>query len=145
MSKKKKKGAPARKVATRTRAASRSARRAGTSQRSAAATAIENNRTFGATIFLYRTGADLRLRTAPQRLTAGPGYVEWTVVNLASGDAVNGEITWPKGSPWGGDRSIPIRDGHARVSLEGAANGRFKYSIMANGASEDPEVEIPWN
>jgi hypothetical protein len=142
--KKKKKAAPARKGAKKSKTSAKPAR-AGARRQSARVSAVESNRTFGATIFIYTTAAGLQIRTAPQRLTAGPGYIEWTVVNLASDEPVNGEITWPKGSPWGGNTPIPITNGTARVSLAAAEHGRFKYSVSANSVTEDPEVEIPWN
>lgn len=124
-----KKKAPARKKARKT--ASRMA-------------APASNRTAVATIFLYDTPAGPRVRTSPQLLPAGPGFIEWTVVNLASADPVDVEISWPNGGPWGA-QPIPIRNGNARISCVGAKDGRYKYNVTANGYTEDPEIEIPWN
>lgn len=125
-----KKKAPARKAAARTTAARVAAR--------------ASNRTAAATIFLYNTPAGPRVRTSPQLLPAGPGFIEWTVVNLASDDPVDVEISWPNGGPWG-SHPIPIKNGNARVSCVGAKDGRYKYNVTANGYTEDPEIEIPWN
>ncbi len=128
----KKKAAPAKKAAGK--------RRAVTTR----ASALSNNRTASATIFLYKTDAGFRVRTSPQLLTAAPGFVEWTVVNLASDDMVDVEITWPNGSPWDG-KPIQIKNGNERKSLVDAKAGRFKYNVTANGYTEDPEIEIPLN
>lgn len=102
------------------------------------------NRTAAATIFLYKTDAGYRVRTSPQLLTAAPGYIEWTVVNLASDEVVDVDITWPKGGPWGSD-PIKIKNGNERKSLATAKPGRYKYNVTANGYTEDPEVEFPIN
>ncbi len=100
-------------------------------------------RTTAATIFVYKVDGNHRVRTSPQLISAAPGYIEWTVVNLASDDAVDVEITWPAGGPWGGD---PIRfKGNERKSLANAKPGRYKYNVTANGYTEDPEVEFPEN
>ncbi len=53
------------------------------------------------TIFLFRTGSGNKIRTSPQHAYAGPGHVEWTVVNLIDGTDVPVRLTWPNGSPWG--------------------------------------------
>ena len=101
-----------------------------------------SNRTSAATIFVYDTAAGCRVRTSPQLLTCGPGYIEWTVVNLTSDDMPDVDITWPAGGPWGG-APIPVRGGNARMSLAGARAGRFKYNVTCGGFTEDPEVEYP--
>ncbi len=125
-----KKKAPAKKPAGKKRAAtSRTA-------------AVQSKKTAAATIFLYKTDGGFRVRTSPQLLTAGPGYIEWTVVNLASDEVVDVEITWPAGSPWGG-APIQIKNGNERKSLADAKAGRFKYNVTANGYTEDPEIEYP--
>jgi hypothetical protein len=101
-------------------------------------------RTAAATIFIYDSGGGQRVRTSPQLLTCGPGFIEWTVVNMSSDAMPDVDITWPAGSPWGG-APIKIKNGSARVSLEGARAGRFKYNVTCNGFTEDPEVEYPEN
>jgi len=93
------------------------------------------------TIFLYRTGAGNKIRTSPQKAYAGPGWVEWTVVNLIDGTDVPVRITWPNGSPFG-DQELAIR-GWQRVSAEGVKAGVYKYVVHALDAQEDPEVEFP--
>lgn len=100
--------------------------------------------TNSATIFVYDTGGGVRVRTSPQLLSCAPGYVEWTVVNLTSGPMPDVDITWQKDGPWGGV-PIPIRGGSARLSLQGANEGRFKYNVSCGGYTEDPEVEYPQN
>ncbi len=110
-----------------------------TEQPRAAAT---QGRTGYATVFIFRTGNGTKIRTAPHRLYAGPGAIQWTVVNLVDGSNVPVTITWPNGGPWGKE-PIEIREGWLRQSLEGAAKGRFKYVVRALDATEDPEVEIP--
>ncbi|HUQ88123.1 MAG TPA: hypothetical protein VM096_11225 [Vicinamibacterales bacterium] len=95
------------------------------------------------TIFLYRTGNGNRIRTAPQRAYAGPGHVEWTVVNLIDGSDVPVTITWPNGGPWGRE-AIAIRSS-LRESAEGAKPGVYKYVVSALDAQEDPEIEFPQN
>lgn len=94
-----------------------------------------------ATIFLYKIDGNYRVRTSPQLISAAPGYIEWTVVNLASDDEVDVEITWPGEGPWGGE---PLRfKGNKRKSLADAKPGRYKYNVTANGYTEDPELEFP--
>jgi hypothetical protein len=135
MSKKKKgKAAPRKAAPTKTRKAAAS--------RSTATLAAPTGRTSQATIFIYRTANGNRIRTSPQRTYAGPGHIEWTVVNLIDGSNVPVMITWPNGGPWG-KVPIDIRDGMVRLSCDGAAQGRFKYLVQALDAQEDPEVEIP--
>jgi len=122
-----KKKAPARKTASR-RVATLAAPEAG-----------KRNNT--ATIFLYKVDGAYRVRTSPQLISAAPGYIEWTVVNLASDEEVDVEISWPKGGPWGGE-SIRFK-GNERKSLATATPGRYKYTVTANGYTEDPELEYP--
>ena len=111
--------------------------------RRAVATLAAGKRTTAATIFVYKVDGSYRVRTSPQLLSAAPGYIEWTVVKLASDEQVDVEITWPDGGPWGKD---PIRfKGNDRKSLADAKPGRYKYNVTANGYTEDPEVEFPEN
>lgn len=131
------KSAPS-KAAPRKKAAARKA------PTPAVSSAVPSNRTAAATIFLYKTDGGHRVRTSPQLLPAGPGFIEWTVVNLTSDEHVDVEISWPEGGPWG-DAPIYIKGGNARVSCQGAKDGRYKYNVTANGYTEDPEVDIPWN
>jgi hypothetical protein len=144
MSKKKKKqAAPAKKKAVKK--AKKPARKGGASMASATLAGAPRNRTAAATIFLYEVNGEARVRTSPQLLAAGPGHIEWTVVNLTSSDPVDVEITWQTESPWGGNQPIVIRNGNERRSLVGSRDGRFKYNVTANGYTEDPEIEIPEN
>lgn len=107
-----------------------------------AANGATTRRTSQITIFLFKTPAGTQIRTAPQLAFAGPGHIEWTVVNLIDGDmTVPVTISWPGGGPWGKD-PIVIRDGVARVEV-GSIEGRFKYVVSALDAEEDPEIEIP--
>jgi len=109
------------------------------------AAAAPSQRTSAATIFVYDAGGATRVRTSPQRLSCGPGFVEWTVVNLTSGPMPDVDITWVKGSPWGG-HPIPVRNGNARIAIGvGAKEGTFKYNVNCNGYVEDPEVQYPEN
>lgn len=93
------------------------------------------------TIFLFRTGAGNKIRTSPQHAYAGPGWVEWTVVNLIDGTDVPVRITWPNGSPFH-EQELAIHGWH-RVSAEGVKAGVYKYVVHALDAREDPEVEFP--
>lgn len=102
----------------------------------------QSKKTAAATIFIYKNDAGIRIRTSPQLLTAGPGYIEWTVVNMINDEPVDVDITWPDGSPWGGG-PIQIKNGNERKSLFDAKPGRFKYNVTALGYTEDPEVEYP--
>jgi hypothetical protein len=101
-----------------------------------------SKKTAAATIFLYKNENGFRVRTSPQLLTAPLGHIEWTVVNLINDDAVDVEISWPNGGPWG-DAPIKIKNGNERKSLGDAKPGRYKYNVTANGYTEDPEVEFP--
>ena len=110
-----------------------------------AGAAAVSQRTAAATIFVYQVNGQTRVRTAPQLLGAGPGSIEWTVVNLASDTPVDVDITWHGDSPWGGREPIKIKGGNYRRSLVGARDGRYKYNVTVNGFTEDPEIEIPGN
>lgn len=145
MSKKMKKAAPVKKAVKKKAAkkAKKPIRRI--LSKALAAISPPINRTAAATIFAYKVDGVSRVRTSPQRLGAGPGFLEWTVVNLESDEPVDVQITWPKGSPWGGDAPITIKGGNIRMSLEGAKNGVYKYNVTVNGYTEDPEIEIPGN
>ena len=133
----KKKGKPA-KTAPKKKTAKRSAARARPSARLAAAV---GGRTSQVTIFLFRTSHGNKIRTAPQRAYAGPGFVEWTVVNLIDGTDVPVTITWPDGGPWGKE-PIEIRS-MVRLNCDDVAPGRYKYVVSAFDAREDPEIEFP--
>jgi hypothetical protein len=139
----KKKGKPAAKASKR--AAKPLRRSAKTSavrpQLTAPVTAAPSERTSQATIFIFRTANGNRIRTAPQRMYAGPGHVEWTVVNLIDGSDVPVTITWPEGGPWGKE-PIAIRS-RERKSVAGVPPGRYKYVVSALDTHEDPEMEIP--
>jgi hypothetical protein len=124
---KKKKGKPAAKKAVK---------------KKVARLAATGGRTSQITIFVFRTGAGTKIRTAPQRAYAGPGFVEWTVVNMVDGSNIPVTITWPGGGPWGKE-PIEIRDGMERREIGSEPRGRFKYVVHALDAQEDPEVEIP--
>lgn len=134
----KKKGKPAPKKAPQQKA-KKSAAAARPSARTAAATA---GRTSQITIFIFKSPTGNKIRTAPQRAFAGPGHVEWTVVNLVDGTDVPVTITWPGEGPWGKE-PIDIREGMCRKNVDDAVKGRFKYVVSALNAQEDPELEIP--
>jgi len=140
-----KKAAPkaVKKAATKTMAKKKAApKKAARASRALAATAVvAGKRNNTATIFLYKVDGNHRVRTAPQLISAAPGFIEWTVVNLASDEEVDVEITWPKDGPWG---TAPLRfKGNERKSLADAKPGRYKYNVTANGFTEDPEIEFP--
>lgn len=92
------------------------------------------------TIFLFKTGSGNKIRTAPQRAYAGPGDIEWTVVNMIDGSDVPVRITWPDGSPFG--KELAFRSWQ-RESVDGVKAGVYKYVVHALDAVEDPELEIP--
>ena len=100
-------------------------------------------RTAQATIVIFFGPNGPQIRTTPARVYAGPGAIEWTILNLVDGTNVPVTLTWPEGSPWGNKEPIEIRNGMLHRTLEGASEGRFKYVVSALGATEDPEVEIP--
>ena len=135
----KKKGKTAAKKAPK-KAAKKPVSKARTTARLAAAS---GGRTSQATIFIFRTGNGNKIRTSPQRMYAGPGHVEWTVVNLIDGSDVPVTITWPGGGPWGKE-PIEVRS-WTRKSADGVAPGVYKYVVSALDAQEDPEVEFPEN
>ena len=146
MSKKKPAKKPAKK-ATPKKAAPKKAKKKAPAKKSTparrAAVAPAGKKSSAATIFLYKIDGNYRVRTSPQLLGASPGYVEWTVVNLASDEQVDVEISWPDGGPWGAD---PIRFiGNDRKSLADAKPGRYKYNVSVKGYTEDPELEYPVN
>lgn len=146
MSKKKPGKKPAKKTApkaakrtTKKKASTRKAARAGRAV--AAAPDVPGKRNNTATIFLYKVDGNQRVRTSPQLISAAPGYVEWTVVNLASDDEVEVEISWEGDGPWNGE-TLRFK-GNKRKSLADATPGRYKYFVTANGYTEDPELEFP--
>jgi hypothetical protein len=135
MSKKKGKAAP--KKASTKKAARRPAARA-----TATAGAEPTGYTRQATIFIYRTSNGNRIRTSPQKIYANPGdRIEWSVVNMVDGSDVPVTISWADKSPFGGG-SFQFKSVD-RQSLAPGAEGRFKYTVTALDAKEDPEVMIP--
>ena len=134
----KKKGKPAAKKASKKKAAKKSAAKARPAAHFGAAPA---GRTSQVTIFLFRTGQGNKIRTAPQLAFAGPGHIEWTVVNLIDGSDVPVTITWPEGGPWGKE-PIEIRS-MVRLNADQVRPGRYKYVVSAFDAREDPELEFP--
>jgi hypothetical protein len=142
----KKKGKPAARQATKQKKTVKAAttrRSAPATRRTSATTATTAGagRTSQITIFLFRTGQGNRIRTAPQRAYAGPGFVEWTVVNMIDGTDVPVRITWPDGSPFEKE-SLEFRNWH-RESAEGVKPGVYKYVVHGFDTQEDPEVEFP--
>jgi hypothetical protein len=137
MSKKKSKAAarkaPKKSAGKRPAAASRPSARA----------AAGGGTTSQITIFLFRTGSGNRIRTAPQHAYAGPGHVEWSVVNLIDGTDVPVRITWPNGGPWG-NQGLDFRN-WTRVNADEVKPGNYKYVVHALDAQEDPEIEFPQN
>lgn len=134
----KKKGKPAPKKAPKKAPAKMAA------ARGPRATLQGNGRGYTAqvTIFLFRTGSGNKIRTAPQRAYAGPGQIEWTVVNMIDGSDAPVRITWLNGAPF---KALDFRGRHVEQIAEGAKPGIFKYVVHAYDTQEDPEVEIPWN
>jgi hypothetical protein len=96
-----------------------------------------------ATIFLFKTAQGNRIRTSPQLAFAGPGHIEWTVVNLIDGSDVPVTLTWPDGGPWGKE-PIDVKS-FVRLSSDKVPPGRYKYVVSAYDAQEDPEIEFPQN
>ncbi|HEX6164784.1 MAG TPA: hypothetical protein VFZ31_15545 [Vicinamibacterales bacterium] len=137
----KKKAKTAKKAPKKSAARKPSARTASTT--SAASTTGTTGTTSQITIFLFKTGSGNRIRTAPQRAYAGPGHVEWTVVNLIDGSDVPVTITWPDGGPWGRE-PLAVKS-YLRESADGVKPGVYKYVVSALDAQEDPEVEFPQN
>lgn len=143
MSKKNPGKKPAKKAAKKTAKKKAAAKKSVTARRALAtvADAANGKRNNTATIFLYKLDGNFRVRTSPQLISAAPGYVEWTVVNLASDDDVDVEITWDGEGPWKGE-TLRFK-GNKRKSLADATPGRYKYYVTANGYTEDPELEFP--
>ena len=140
----KKKGKPAARPAVKKKKTARTATaRTSTTRRLTATTASNegSGRTSQVTIFLFRTGHGNKIRTAPQRAYAGPGFVEWTVVNMIDGSDVPVRITWPEGSPFATE-SIEFK-GRQRESADGVKPGIYKYVVHAYDTQEDPEIEFP--
>jgi hypothetical protein len=135
-------GKPAKKAPKK---APKTAAKKSSAARTAATTSLAGSpgTTSQITIFLYRTGSGNRIRTSPQPAYAGPGHVEWTVVNLIDGSDVPVTLTWPNGGPWGKE-SLGIRSSQ-RESADGVAPGVYKYVVSALDAQEDPEIEFPQN
>jgi hypothetical protein len=133
-----KKAAP-KKASARKKAPARKAARAARTLSAAPAAPGKRNNT--ATIFLYQVDGAFRVRTSPQLISAAPGYVEWTVVNLTADDDPEVEITWDGEGPWKGE-TLKFK-GNKRKSLGDATPGRYKYYVTANGYTEDPELEYP--
>lgn len=136
----KKKGKTAKKAPKKTAKKSAAATRRTASLANGAGS---SGRTSQVTIFLFRTGHGNKIRTAPQRAYAGPGFIEWTVVNMVDGSDVPVTLTWPEGGPWGKE-PIDIR-GMERREIPSGVTGRFKYVVSALDVQEDPEVECPEN
>jgi hypothetical protein len=133
----KKKGKPAaRKVPKRT---TKKVAARGGSQRSVAGGELAP--TSQVTIFLFRTGSGNRIRTAPQRAYAGPGDIEWTVVNMIDGSDVPVRLTWIGEAPF---KPLEFRNRHSEPIPAEAKPGVYKYVVHAYDTQEDPEVEIPW-
>ena len=136
----KKKGKPAARKALKKKAVKKSAAKARPAARLGA---TQGGGTSQVTIFLFRTGHGNKIRTAPQLAYAGPGHIEWTVVNLIDGSDVPVTITWPDGGPWGKE-PIEIRS-MLRLNCDDVAPGRYKYVVSAFDVREDPELEFPMN
>ena len=145
MSKRKGKAAP--KKAAPKKAARKPMKRGAPARRSRTAltssTETTNGRGFTSqvTIFLFRTGSGNKIPTAPQRPYAGPGQIEWTVLNMIDGSDVPVRITWVDQAPF---KALEFRTRHVETIPEGVS-GIFKYVVHAYDTKEDPEVEIPWN
>ena len=135
----KKKGKPAARKAPK-KVMKRTAAVRGGLQRTAA-TSSELAPTSQVTIFLFRTGSGNKIRTAPQRAYAGPGDIEWTVVNMIDGSDVPVRLTWVGDAPF---KPLEFRSRHSEAVPAGAKPGIYKYVVHAYDAQEDPEVEIPW-
>jgi hypothetical protein len=138
----KKKGKPAPKKAPKkaaTRAAKPAARKA---PRRTSTNGSGRGVTSQVTIFLFRTNSGNKIRTAPQRAYAGPGQIEWTVVNMIDGTDVPVRITWVNDTPF---KPLDFRSRYAQRIEPGAKPGVYKYVVHAYDTQEDPEVEIPWN
>lgn len=129
------------KAVTTRRAPARTTARTTASTTASTATVETGGRTSQITIFLFRTSHGNKIRTAPQRAYAGPGFVEWTVVNMIDGSDVPVRITWPEGSPFATE-SIEFKS-RQRESADGVKPGIYKYVVHAYDTQEDPEIEFP--
>ena len=108
----------------------------------ASAVSSGGGRTVYATIYIFKTGSGVRIRTAPQTISANPGdRIDWTVVNMVDGSDVPVTLTWPTTGPWGKE-PVEFRSSD-RKALAAGVSGRFKYVVSALGAQEDPEIDIP--
>lgn len=117
-------------------------RGASKSRTASLAPAVPSKRTKTATIFIFNTGTGPKIRTSPQRLYANPGdHVEFNIVNMIDDSEVAATIVFPGGGPWG-DKPFEIRNWDRKPTTDSPL-GRFKYTITAMGAEEDPEVELP--
>lgn len=132
----KKKGKAAARKAPKTASRRAGAKRGG--PRTAAGSELAP--TSQVTIFLFKTGSGNKIRTAPQRAYAGPGDIEWTVVNMIDGSDVPVRITWVGQAPF---KPLEFRSRHSEPVPSGV-KGVFKYVVQAYDTQEDPEVEIPW-
>lgn len=145
MSKKKGKAAPKKAPKRMAKRSKKVAVSSGPS-RTSVATNSSNPHTSQVTIFVFRTGTGNKIRTVPQRAYAGPGSIEWTIVNLVDGSDIPATLSWPgpSGGPWGKE-PIDIREGRVNKAIPAGVAGTFKYVVRALDAEEDPEVEIPGN
>ena len=128
------------KKAVKRKAAKKSASKARATASLAAVAPARRTKT--ATIFIFKTEGGTRIRTSPQRLYANPGdSVEFNVVNMIDDSEVPVTIVFPGGGPWG---KVPfeIRNWDRKPTGD-APLGRFKYTITALDAEEDPEIELP--
>jgi hypothetical protein len=129
------KKAPKTKMKTKSVAASRE-----TSQLPPPPLPTRRNKT--ATIMIFKTGTGTKIRTSPQRIYANRGdHVEFNIVNMIDDTEVPVTIEFPGGGPWGKE-PFEIRNWE-RKPLGDADHGRFKYTIRALDAEEDPEIELP--
>jgi hypothetical protein len=138
----KKKGKAVARKAPKKKAARRAPASRASAPRASKTSGGDTGRTVNATIFIFRTGNGTKIRTSPQRIYANPNdRIAWSVVNMVDGTDVPVTITWPEQGPWG-KQPIEFKS-FDRLSVDGAASGRYKYVVSALGAQEDPEVEIP--
>ena len=134
----KKKSKPAARKAPKKKAVKKAARRAVRR----VLDAVPTSRTKTTTIFIFRNAAGVtKIRTSPQRQYANPGdRVEFNVVNMIDDSDVPVTITFAEPGPWG--KGFEFRNWE-RKHLIDAPLGRFKYTVSAIGAEEDPEIELP--
>jgi hypothetical protein len=107
-------------------------------------TAAATGATSQVTIMLFRTPSGNKIRTTPQKAFAGPGHVEWTVVNMIDGSDVPVRITWPNGSPWPAEPGFEVKS-CCRMCCDDVKPGVYKYVVHAYDTQEDPEIEFPQN